>query len=65
MERDGVVRHVWGSELLRSDSDFDRRHSGQLWPLWNGLDVTHQGRGTSWCPRPSYGAVDNPPSRRA
>lgn len=47
---------MWGSELLFSDSDFDSRYIDQLWPLWNVLDMTPQGRGTSWYLQLSYGA---------
>lgn len=54
VRRDEEVRHVWGSELLFADSDFDSRHIDLLWPLWNVLDLTPQGRGDSWYPDLAY-----------
>jgi predicted dithiol-disulfide oxidoreductase (DUF899 family) len=44
---DGVVRHVWASELAFAprDDDQDPRHIDMVWPLWNFLDLTPEGRG--------------------
>ncbi|WP_425044880.1 DUF899 family protein [Primorskyibacter sp. S87] len=39
------VHHFWGSELFFADSPWHPRHLDQMWPLWNILDVTPQGRG--------------------
>ncbi|MBI1731934.1 MAG: DUF899 family protein [Gammaproteobacteria bacterium] len=60
--KDGIVRHFWGSELLYTPPDpaQDPRHVDLLWPLWNALDLTPEGRGTDW--RPS---LDYAPNARA
>lgn len=48
--KDGEIRHVWGSEMLfaKSDDGIDARHIDMLWPLWNALDMTPQGRGDGY-----------------
>jgi predicted dithiol-disulfide oxidoreductase (DUF899 family) len=47
--RDGdQVRHSWATELMfapREDGE-DPRHVDSIWPIWNVLDMTPQGRGT-------------------
>ena len=48
------IRHFWGSELLLAPSEGDPRHVDLIWPLWNLLDLTPQGRGTDWYPKLSY-----------
>ena len=52
----GVVRHFWGSELLyaKTDAKQEPRHVDLIWPIWNVLDVTPEGRGTDWNPQLSY-----------
>jgi predicted dithiol-disulfide oxidoreductase (DUF899 family) len=47
VKRDGVVHHFWSSELAFADFDdkFDPRHVDLMWPLWNTLDLTPEGRG--------------------
>lgn len=42
------MRSVW-SCTKGSSVDF-------IWPLWNLLDATPEGRGTDWQPTLSYGA---------
>ncbi len=32
----------------------DRSHSDMMWPLWNVLDLTPEGRGESWYPALEY-----------
>jgi predicted dithiol-disulfide oxidoreductase (DUF899 family) len=56
--KDGAVRHFWGSELLyaKSGAGQDPRHADLIWPLWNVLDVTPEGRGKGWYPRLDYTA---------
>jgi predicted dithiol-disulfide oxidoreductase (DUF899 family) len=54
VRRDGVIHHHWGSELLFAPSDTDSRHIDMMWPLWNVLDLTPQGRGGGWYPQLSY-----------
>lgn len=54
--RKGVVRHFWGSELLgaKSEPGQNGRHVDMLWPLWNALDQTPEGRGKDWYPKLDY-----------
>ncbi|MGH2952069.1 MAG: DUF899 family protein [Solirubrobacterales bacterium] len=57
--RDGdEIRHFWGSELMYGEAEpgQEPRALDLLWPLWNVLDATPDGRGTdSDFPRLSYG----------
>jgi predicted dithiol-disulfide oxidoreductase (DUF899 family) len=55
--RDKAIRHFWGSELLeaKADKGQDPRHIDMMWPLWNVLDLTPEGRGTDWYPQREYG----------
>lgn len=52
----GKVRHFWGSELLyaAAEAGQDPRHVDVIWPLWNVLDVTPEGRGADWNPKLQY-----------
>jgi predicted dithiol-disulfide oxidoreductase (DUF899 family) len=52
----GVIRHVWGSELLfePADQGEDPRHGDTIDPLWNLFDFTPEGRGTNWYPDLTY-----------
>lgn len=53
--RDGKVRHFWASEMMRTrDPNQDPRHVDMIWPLWNVLDLTPEGRGKSFYPKLSY-----------
>lgn len=53
--REGVVRHFWGSELLfHPYPSGNSRHVDMLWPLWNVLDLTPEGRSSSWYPALRY-----------
>lgn len=45
-----AVFHCWASEMFFADVAGQPRHLDQLWPLWNMLDLTPQGRGTDWHP---------------
>ncbi len=55
VRRDGAIRHFWGSELLfRPSTTGEPRHVDPLWPLWNVLDLTPEGRGNDWHPALSY-----------
>jgi predicted dithiol-disulfide oxidoreductase (DUF899 family) len=44
----GAIRHAWATELMVAprDEDEDPRHVDSIWPLWNVLDMTPDGRGT-------------------
>jgi len=48
----GAFRHTWGSELLFAPAEegMERRHVDLIWPLWNVLDTTREGRGS----RPNF-----------
>jgi predicted dithiol-disulfide oxidoreductase (DUF899 family) len=52
VRRDFEVHHSYGSELLYAPQDAgqDPRHVDMIWPLWNMLDLTPEGRGTNWYP---------------
>ncbi|HEY3859517.1 MAG TPA: DUF899 family protein [Gammaproteobacteria bacterium] len=56
VKRDGKVRHYWGSELLlgKTEKGQGHRHVDMIWPLWNLLDLTPEGRGKDWYPRIAY-----------
>jgi predicted dithiol-disulfide oxidoreductase (DUF899 family) len=55
--REKGIRHFWGSELLyaKTDPGQDPRHVDAVWPLWNLLDFTSEGRGSDWYPKLNYG----------
>jgi len=50
------IRHAYNTELffVPPEPGQDPRHVDLAWPLWNLLDFTPEGRGTSWRPRLSY-----------
>lgn len=48
------ISHFWGSESFFAKLDGQPRHVDALWPLWNLLDLTPDGRGTDWYPDLSY-----------
>lgn len=48
--RDGLIHHSWGSEMLYAGLEGDPRHLDMMWPLWNVLDTTPEGRGRDWYP---------------
>jgi predicted dithiol-disulfide oxidoreductase (DUF899 family) len=52
----GTVRHFYGTELLHAplEPGQDPRHIDMIWPLWNLLDFTPEGRGTDWYPKLAY-----------
>lgn len=56
VKRDGKIRHFYGSELLYAPEDKGQnaRHNDLMWPLWNVLDLTPEGRGSDWYPKLSY-----------
>jgi predicted dithiol-disulfide oxidoreductase (DUF899 family) len=53
----GRIRHTYASELLFVPTERGQgpRHVDSIWPLWNVLDFTREGRGTEWYPRLDYG----------
>ena len=40
--------HTWASELMYAprDEGMEARHVDSIWPIWNVLDVTPEGRVT-------------------
>lgn len=56
LRRDGKVHHFAGSEMLYGprESGQGHRHVDLIWPLWNVLDLTPEGRGKDWTPQLGY-----------
>jgi predicted dithiol-disulfide oxidoreductase (DUF899 family) len=56
VKKDGKVRHFWASELLftKAEKGQNGRHVDMIWPLWNLLDLTPEGRGKDWYPKITY-----------
>ena len=54
--RNGRIYHAYCTELLFAPPDRgqDGRHVDLIWPLWNVLDLTPEGRGTTWYPKLRY-----------
>jgi len=54
--RDGRIHHVTSTELFYAPTDpgQDPRHVDMIWPLWNLLDQTPEGRGTNFNPKLDY-----------
>ncbi len=48
--REGVIRHSYATEQTPAAPGWDDRHVDLIWPLWNLLDLTPQGRGGDWRP---------------
>ena len=55
--RNRAIRHFYATELLFAPSEKGQnaRHVDPLWPLWNLLDFTPEGRGSDWYPKLDYG----------
>lgn len=52
----GTIRHFYGTELLyaKEEAGQNARHADLIWPLWNVLDLTREGRGADWYPKLDY-----------
>jgi predicted dithiol-disulfide oxidoreductase (DUF899 family) len=62
--RDGEqIRHFYATERSVVEPGWDDRHVDLLWPLWNVLDLTAEGRGSDW--RPAYTPKAQLPGERA
>ncbi|HKV88836.1 MAG TPA: DUF899 family protein [Candidatus Dormibacteraeota bacterium] len=50
------IHHFWSSELwfTSNEKGQDKRHVDFMWPVWNILDSTPEGRGKSWGPALEY-----------
>jgi predicted dithiol-disulfide oxidoreductase (DUF899 family) len=58
VRRNGAIHHFYSTELAFAPADKGQhhRHVDMIWPLWNALDYTPEGRGTDWGPKLNYGA---------
>ncbi len=56
VRRGGKIRHFYQTELLltRTEPGQNGRHVDMIWPLWNMLDYTPEGRGKDWYPKLAY-----------
>jgi predicted dithiol-disulfide oxidoreductase (DUF899 family) len=56
VRRNRKIHHFWHSELklARPEPGQNERHVDIIWPLWNLLDLTPEGRGADWYPRLRY-----------
>jgi predicted dithiol-disulfide oxidoreductase (DUF899 family) len=56
IRRGDAIYHFYNTELLFAPKEkgMDGRHVDLIWPLWNLLDLTPEGRGTDWYPKLSY-----------
>ncbi len=56
VRRKGKIHHFYATELqfMHPDKGQNERHIDMLWPLWNLLDLTPEGRGTDWFPSLTY-----------
>jgi predicted dithiol-disulfide oxidoreductase (DUF899 family) len=56
VRRDGDNHHAYATEMLfaKSAPGQDNRHIDMIWPLWNLLDFTPEGRGSDWRPKLAY-----------
>ncbi len=56
VKRGDKVRHYWASELMfiKAEKGQNQRHVDMIWPLWNLLDLTPEGRGKDWYPKIAY-----------
>ena len=56
VRKGGKIRHSWASELFfaKPERGQNMRHVDMIWPLWNLLDLTPEGRGRDWYPRLNY-----------
>ncbi len=55
VKRDDGIYHSYGTELLYTKFEKgEPRHVDLMWPLWNVLDLTPEGRGSVWYPKLVY-----------
>jgi predicted dithiol-disulfide oxidoreductase (DUF899 family) len=56
VRRDATIYHAYCTELLFADCEpgQDARHVDPIWPLWNLLDFTPDGRGADFYPKLKY-----------
>ena len=58
VKRGDRIHHVYNTELMFAPraKGQDARHVDSIWPLWNLLDLTPEGRGADWYPKLEYPA---------
>ena len=56
VRRDGKIYHSYSTELVFAPPEprQNQRHIDMMWPLWDLLDLTPEGRGANWYPRLTY-----------
>jgi predicted dithiol-disulfide oxidoreductase (DUF899 family) len=56
VRRKGEIRHFYCTELFfpKAEPNQHPRHVDSIWPLWNLLDFTPEGRGKDWYPKLAY-----------
>jgi predicted dithiol-disulfide oxidoreductase (DUF899 family) len=56
VRRGGRIYHSYSTELAFAPPEpgQNQRHIDMMWPLWNLLDLTPEGRGADWYPRLTY-----------
>lgn len=54
--KNAKVRHRYATEMVfgKADKGQNQRHIDMMWPLWNLLDLTPEGRGADWYPKLAY-----------
>ena len=60
---EGGIYHRYASEMffVPSEPGQHPRHVDHLWPLWNLLDLTPEGRGSDWFPQYAYDRPERTP----
>lgn len=48
------IRHFWSAEMLYVSRPGHPHHVDPIWPIWNILDLTPEGRGSDWEPKLTY-----------
>lgn len=58
VRKNGTIHHFYATELafIPAEKSQHPRHVDMIWPLWNALDYTPEGRGSDWHPKLSYDA---------
>jgi len=59
VRRKGKIHHFYATELqfMPPDKGQNQRHIDMMWPLWNLLDLTPEGRGQNWFPSLTYSGM--------
>ncbi len=58
VRKNGTINHFYATELafVPAEKGQHPRHVDMIWPLWNALDYTPEGRGADWGPKLNYGS---------